>query len=629
MTARVSAGAFDPGKTLSFGHAEAILGLPPEGADLARGRDSEAGDPLPSDSSSDSPAPPATKPTTQVVMRQGSRTVQIAAPGASDGPRTLDLAAVGPAAGAARALRSTALGLGMAKAEELAQQAAAMRGGTVALEPAPVKNPLLQTALGVAPEANPNPVPDVNPDAPPHMRTVLGVAMPGIAPLNPGVEKPSSRPPAAPPPGDATALPIDDGDDSPAIERRPGARTLNLQAAKKSSVLGTFAIGVAAARLAAAAVLLYLYVAGPERIEARVTLDPQGKERLRLRCPRCDDGTLVRVDGKEASFSGGQAELALERSLNVGDTPLTLAVRGPSGTQEHNVALNVRVDYRVRADLSTLSEMIPTVRVLVDALPGSTVSIGERSVTLSDQGDAQVDFDVSSELKGEDNGVRRLERRIPYTVTPPGGSRQTGDVIVQLGITPLVVDAPGTSITVETPTFVLAGRTAKGSSVTVEGRPLAVDPEGRFAQVMNVSSVGATTVTLRSTAPDHAPRLFPLEVRRVQSFAQEAAKLRTQVTTSYASIETDLDRKRDWKVALDGSVLERSNLEHSTLFLFDVKSGCQKTPCLARVAYGAKSELVPGDKIGVFGRVQGAVDGPRKDSKIPEISADFVLKANR
>lgn len=543
----------------------------------------------------------------------------------SQGPSTLELPPPNTAPLQA-GLRSTVLGLGAFELEKQSRPGVGP-GGTVALEPAPAApNPLLRTSLGIAPEANPNPAPDLNPNALPHIRTVLGVAIPGVAPLNPGVEKPASEPPTKPPQLRDWPPPSAADEDRP---RRPGARTINLRAARKNSAIGTLAIGAGAALLAAAAVLLYVYALGPERIEGRVVLDAGGSERLSLRCPRCADGTLVSLDGKQASFSNQQAELPIQRRLNVGETPLTLAVRAPSSAQEHNVSLNVRIDYRVRADLGALSAAVPAVRVLVDALPGSSVTVGDRPVALSAEGRGQEDFDVSDALKGEESSVTRLERRIPYTVVPPGSPRQTGEVIVQLGVTPLVVHAPGPSITVETPTFVLAGRTAKGSSVTVEGRPLAVDPEGRFAQVMNVSSVGATTVTLRSVAPNHAPRLFPLEVRRVRSFAEEATKLRTQVTTSYASIEDDLERKRDWKVALDGNVLERSNLEHSTLFLFDVKSGCQKAPCLARVAYGARSELVPGDRIGVFGRVQGAVDGPKSDSKIPEISADFVLKASR
>ena len=59
----------------------------------------------------------------------------------------------------------------------------------------------------------------------------------------------------------------------------------------------------------------------------------------------------------------------------------------------------------------------------------------------------------------------------------------------------------------------------------------------------------------------------------------------------------------------------------------DVQSGCAHAPCLARVTYGAPFSLSAGDKFSAFGEVVGLVDGPRSGSKIPEIRADFLLKA--
>ena len=112
--------------------------------------------------------------------------------------------------------------------------------------------------------------------------------------------------------------------------------------------------------------------------------------------------------------------------------------------------------------------------------------------------EGRYDLDVSKDLSGGDAQVRRLERQIPYMVKPPNGSAQNGSVTLQLGIAPLVVDAPGESVTIEKPSFVLAGYTAKGATVTVAGAPITVDAGGRFAQVMNVSAPGETTIVVRA-----------------------------------------------------------------------------------------------------------------------------------
>jgi hypothetical protein len=59
--------------------------------------------------------------------------------------------------------------------------------------------------------------------------------------------------------------------------------------------------------------------------------------------------------------------------------------------------------------------------------------------------------------------------------------------------------------------------------------------------------------------------------------------------------------------------------------LLDVDSGCEETPCLARLLYGQKRELAKDTQIRVFGRIDGAVDGPRTGHKIPEVRVDFIL----
>jgi len=533
---------------------------------------------------------------------------------------------VAPAKGPPAGLRSTVLGLGLPAPDAVAGSPLT---STLPLE-APTADapggyapkPHTKTILGMAPkfggkgeEATATPLP--------HIKTILGVARPGIAPLNPGHAKTPAAPetfPSPPPPP-----PV--GPNFPSGGAGPGAKTLAFQAKQSSRVAGA-AIALAILLLAGG-LAAYFLLARSGAVEAHVTVDAEGRERLFIRCARCEDGTRALLAGTEASFKGEQTSFPLPGTMRVGDNAFTLTLREPGSSSPREVPLSVRVDYRVRADLASLDEPVPRIRVSVEAIRGSTIRVDGKAVALDPAGRANVDYDVSRELTGLEASVRRLERRIPYEVTPPEASTRSGHVMVQIGIAPLVLDAPGESIMVQGPTFVLAGRTAKGGTVTVERRPLQVDTEGRFAQVMNVSSVGETTITVRATVKDHAPRLFPIRVRRVESLAREAVRARAQAMTSYAGIADDPRGKRGTKVALDGTVLERSKLEHSTVFLFEATSGCRAQPCLARVAYGAPSELAAGDRVSVYGRVLGGVEGPRRGSHIPEIQADFVLETKR
>jgi hypothetical protein len=115
----------------------------------------------------------------------------------------------------------------------------------------------------------------------------------------------------------------------------------------------------------------------------------------------------------------------------------------------------------------------------------------------------------------------------------------------------------------------------------------------------------------------------------VADLAEEAKLFKARATTSYEALGTDLQSKRGWAVALEGEVNEIRNEAYSSVILLDVRSGCRTPPCLARVVHGARVELERRDKITACGQFVGAVDGPRTGSKIPELVADFVVKASK
>jgi len=295
------------------------------------------------------------------------------------------------------------------------------------------------------------------------------------------------------------------------------------------------------------------------------------------------------------------------------------------GGQSDRVDLKIPVEFRVRGEMKGLEETPPRLSVLVSTVPEATAVVDNKPLALRGT-EGRYDLDVSADLTGPDPQVRRLERRISYTVKPPNGEAQSGSVTLQLGIAPLVVDAPGESVVIEKPSFVLAGYTGKGGTVTVAGSPITVDANGRFAQVMNVSAPGETTILVRAMLHDHAPRLFPLRVRRVESFAREAERARAGATSDYGAL---LKASSGASVALDGSVVEARADGYVTRMLIDVRGGCTAPPCLAKVSYGSTLELGTGNTLSVFGKFRGLVDGPRTGTKIPDVSGDFMVRGKR
>ena len=385
---------------------------------------------------------------------------------------------------------------------------------------------------------------------------------------------------------------------------------------------------IGAAGLFAAALVVWLFYHGHGPIEAHAAALPDGSEKLELSCAACEDGSSARLDAATAAFSAAHASLPLSRPLKVGENPMTITLLTARGKQTF-VDISVPVAFRVRGDTTGLDAPTPELRVVVSALPGSAATVDNKPLTLNAQGEGTYAIDVTALVTGFEATVKSIERRVPYTVTPPTAATQEGSVTLQSGITPLVLDAPGPSVVLEASNFVLAGRTAKGGALTVGDRPITVDPSGRFAQMMNVSAPGETTIVLRATSKESAPRLFPLRVKRVDSLAHEADRVRQAATSNYAAIADATETKRGWAVALDGSVVDARTENYSTVLVMDVQSGCAHAPCLARISYGAPFSLAKGDKLSAFGAVDGVVDGPRTGTKIPQIRADFLLKASK
>lgn len=486
--------------------------------------------------------------------------------------------------------------------------------------------PAAQAAEAPPPPASPNPpasAPAASAPLASQQKTMLGIAHPGIAPLDPTARK---QAPAAPAPWSAPAGAAPAAAGPPAAA--PTAEELSALPGHKPRrvpLVAILAIGGFFVLLVGALVIALVWKSsGP--LSAKVTLDPQSHEQLELDCAECPDGTQVEMGKASTTFQDGHAVLAVDHPLVMGDNDLQIALTKPGDGHRTTVQLTVPVDYRVHGDLSALSEDPPRLRVTVQAKKGSKVAVDGHRLELGPDGTAHYDVDVSQALSGAAAGVRPLKRKVAYTVTPSGAKEpRRGEIEFQLGIVPLVIDAPGPRIVTDAQTFMLAGHTAKGAKVRIGDRPIKVDAQGSFAQLMNVSAVGQTTINVRASAKDRAPRLFPLHVKRVKNLRGEALQFRKNATQSYNDIASDIDSKKGRAVALDGRVVESRVDHHKSYVLFDVSGGCRHSPCLTRLVYGEGTHFRKGDRITAYGHVTRGVDGPRQGSTIPEVAVEFYL----
>lgn len=447
-------------------------------------------------------------------------------------------------------------------------------------------------------------------------KTMLGVARPGIAPLNPGQVRPASVPAPSWSPPQASF---------PSTAPAPSQRSPSLPAGRKPRRISavTAVVLVAVAMLVAAAASVYFIGKGRGSVTAKAGLDDNGKELLELTCPECVDGTRAWTDAAQATFRGGKAQLQLTVPLRVGENPIVVGIERPSRRREE-IALSVPVEYRVRGSMDELGQAVPKLSVIASALPGVSLIVDGKPVKADPNGAARFDFDVENELSGAEATVKILERRVPYSVTLPGGSPKTGEVQVRVGITPLVLDAPGTLIVVGTEEVIIAGRTAPGASLQLGTEDIPLDPAGRFTKKQPLNP-GENPFVLRATLRDHAPRLLPLLVRRTDNLAREAALARAMAQVTYEEVLRAGEAAIGRAVAFEGSLFDLRRDGYSSLILLDVSERCPKGPCLAKILYGTEISANRGAPLRAFGKIVRFVDGPRTGQRIPEVRAELLI----
>lgn len=446
-----------------------------------------------------------------------------------------------------------------------------------------------------------------------HAKTHLGVAIPGIAPLRPG----ALAAPPAPARANVTAF--------EATRLHPDNATPSFivpaRARMPRSALVLLGSGVLLLLSAAAFALLW---SGSKPLSALVSADAAGKDRIDLVCEQCSDGTLIRLGEASAEVRGRKAYLTPAQPLPLGQNAVTFSVLRPGDESPDDVEVRLPpIEYRIRPDTTTLVGDQPSLTLSIEAIPGSQVEIAETPVSLDPAGRGDIRIDVGSQLRGPASEVATFEQAVRYLIKPPSGKQYDGELRVKIGVTPLVLGAPGSDTVTDLERFMLAGRTTKGAELWVAGNSIPVDDTGRFAQLMSIDSVGETNVTVRAGQPGLAPRFVAFRLQRVKNLALEATKLR-QTAIPFARVAKDVAGNLGQTVYVAGKIDEVRVDGHRTLVVLQASKDCEGRYCLARLVYGGLRKLQRGLEVTAIGRLQRAAGAPGTED-VPEIEVSLLL----
>ena len=410
----------------------------------------------------------------------------------------------------------------------------------------------------------------------------------------------------------------------PPMKEMP-APTMALIAPTRGLPLGPVAAAAAGLVVLVGALLFFLFGQATP-ITAQPHVSAEGRDVLRLTCDprRCRDGTVATIGGARATFASGACELTLPAPLELGDNSLQLSLVREGSIRPENVRLVVSLAYRITVDLATMQAAKPAIAVRVKARPGTTVRVGNTDVALDDKGLGAYLLDESTATLGPAEQSRTVSADIPYQVIPSGHPAEQGTVTARVSVAPLSVDAPVMNSVVDDDAVFVAGRAAKGATVTVDGTSVVVNPDGSFEGTVRLDGIGTRSFDVRSGTAALAPRTIHVEVTRVDNLLEAAREFEAHGTVDYEDVLAQLATRTGQPVVVDGKVLDLRVGGHRTMALVDDRRGCAKEPCYARLIIARDIVLTNGQSIRAYGHVTRAFAMPGGQS-VPEIEAAFAI----
>lgn len=500
------------------------------------------------------------------------------------------------------------------------------------------------TTASTAPQ-EPSPPQGLNVNKP--AGTLLGVAIPGVAPShapagplyaaqNSGtnigmgavpMQQPSGAP--VPPPNHGLrtlALPQAPPPIVPApapLVDEPLPEAPRLPAKKGVPVVAVVGIVFLLVAIAGGAAAFFI-LRGGTALTAQPQLDETGKESLKIKCESCPDGTKVALGASSVQIAGGSAVLPLPAPLKIGDNDLDVAIDRPTGRDE-TVRIHVPVAYRVRADMATLATKPPAITVRVEATNGSEVTVEGKTVPLDGNGRGSYVIDLSQDVEGTSDESKTVEKKIGFTIaSTKGGKAETGSLVARAAIVPLHLDAPGSVLYTDRSTVAVSGQTKAGGSVTIENAVAPIDEKGRFGARIELKDVGEKNLEIIASSPPLAPRIAHAKAIRVASLEATAKELEAKGPLAYDAFASDAANKVGQAVAIDGDVVESRAQQGYTVMLVDAKKcSAGKGACLVRIVHGEEMKAARGDTVRAYGVLEGVVATNGK--QVPDIEASLLI----
>lgn len=380
------------------------------------------------------------------------------------------------------------------------------------------------------------------------------------------------------------------------------------------------AVGALTVLAVGGGVLAWLSARGPA-LNVRV-VHVAGAEMLEVEAPGSSPESKLRFLGVEQPLSAGRARFPLKAdALKIGDNELAIDLISKDGSVESS-SVRLAVAYRVRVDTAPLSATPPAVDVVVDALPGSRVTLDAVPLALDEKGYASRRYPVLPQAGGV------FAFSATYRVEPPGEKPADGKLELSLPVTSMQIDTPGAEVVTDQPLLEVAGQVEPGAAVEVAGREAQVI-DGRFLHRAQLGELGDHTLKVVARAKGKAPKIAEIKVERVKDLTLAAASFVPDPSLTYARIAQKPVIYRGQKVAFDGRVYHAEVDGGRSVLQMLVLDCPGQSRCPLWVEYPQATQVDLDSWVRVLGVVAGEQQFRSKQGQVhtvPSVSAQYVLK---
>jgi len=411
----------------------------------------------------------------------------------------------------------------------------------------------------------------------------------------------------------------------PAVETKERVRKKSVSKKRRGPFPTLLVFGLG---LAIVAALGYIYVQEKKpKVRARVVSLGDG-EGMQFDVPGAPNGSKIRFGGQEQPLVAGRATFRLAAdSLRVGKNVVPVDYIDPSGKAE-SAKIALDVDFRIRVDTSPLKTDPPSIDLIVNAHPGTVVSIDGEPLNLDDTGSAVRRLPIDA-VSASSSGT--IDKVISYRVQPPDGEAIVDKIHAKLPTATIQIDRPGAQAITDKDAIEIAGAVAPNSHVTVNDEEIPIRA-ARFVYRYSLPKPGVYKPRLVALEPGKAPQARTLVIKRVTDLVKEAESFEADPKLTFARISQNPSIYSGQKVDMVGRVYNVNVQEGQSVLQVLVRECPTGKRCSLWVTYAAATDVVVDSWIRVLGVIEGQQQFRSEKGQVvtvPKVAATFVLPVER